>query len=110
MLGDLICVMRPRRSAPVEGWESEGPGSVCTETAVRSGCHQLDGLQLAQSAITDHMDLLAWNKTGTQLNVSAVKLLICVQLLAERVGFVPDEPAALNGLGAIATARIRQIH
>src|SRR5688572_11867576 len=29
--------------------------------------------------------------------------------VAERVGFVPDEPAPLNDLGAIATARIRQI-
>jgi hypothetical protein len=28
---------------------------------------------------------------------------------AERVGFVPAEPAPLNDLGAIATARIRQI-
>ena len=30
-------------------------------------------------------------------------------LLAERVGFVPDEAAPLNDLRAIATARIRQI-
>jgi hypothetical protein len=29
--------------------------------------------------------------------------------LAERVGFVPDEPAPLNGLGRIGTARNRQI-
>jgi len=29
--------------------------------------------------------------------------------LAERVGFVPDEPASLNGLGRIGTARNRQI-
>jgi hypothetical protein len=29
--------------------------------------------------------------------------------MAERVGFVPDEPAALNGLGRIETARNRQI-
>jgi hypothetical protein len=29
--------------------------------------------------------------------------------LAERVGFVPDEPAILNGLGQIGTARNRQI-
>jgi hypothetical protein len=29
--------------------------------------------------------------------------------LAERVGFVPDEPALLNGLGRIGTARTRQI-
>ena len=31
-------------------------------------------------------------------------------LLAERVGFVPDEPATLNDLGLIETARTRQIH
>ena len=30
--------------------------------------------------------------------------------MAERVGFVPDEPATLNDLGAIGTARNRQIH
>ena len=29
--------------------------------------------------------------------------------LAERVGFVPDEPAPLNDLGRIGTARTRQI-
>jgi hypothetical protein len=29
--------------------------------------------------------------------------------LAERVGFVPDEPAPLNGLGRLDTARTRQI-
>jgi len=40
-----------------------------------------------------------------------VKLLKRKDLeLAERVGFVPDEPATLNDLGAIGTARNRQIH
>jgi hypothetical protein len=29
--------------------------------------------------------------------------------MAERVGFVPDEPAILKGLGQIGTARNRQI-
>ena len=29
--------------------------------------------------------------------------------MAERVGFVPDEPAFLNGLGRIGTVRTRQI-
>lgn len=29
--------------------------------------------------------------------------------MAERVGFVPDEPATLNGLGRIGTTRTRQI-
>ena len=32
------------------------------------------------------------------------------QELAERVGFVPDAPATLNGLGLLGTARNRQIH
>ena len=30
--------------------------------------------------------------------------------MAERVGFVPGEPASLNGLGPIGAARNRQIH
>jgi hypothetical protein len=30
--------------------------------------------------------------------------------LAERVGFVPREPAPINGLGAIGNARTSQIH
>jgi hypothetical protein len=30
--------------------------------------------------------------------------------MAERVRFVPDEPAALNDLGLIETAGTRQIH
>lgn len=30
--------------------------------------------------------------------------------MTERVGFVPDESATLNDLGAIGTARNRQIH
>ena len=39
------------------------------------------------------------------------KLLILNKLkLAERVGFVPDEPASINSLGLIGTARNRQIH
>jgi hypothetical protein len=37
---------------------------------------------------------------------SAVTLEVC---LAERVGFVPDEPTSLNDLGRIGTARNRQI-
>lgn len=31
-------------------------------------------------------------------------------MMAERVGFVPDEPATLNDLGQIETARNHQIH
>ena len=30
-------------------------------------------------------------------------------MVAERVGFVPDEPTRLKGLGLIGTARTRQI-
>jgi hypothetical protein len=30
--------------------------------------------------------------------------------LAERVGFVPGDPTPIKHLGAIANARIRQIH
>jgi hypothetical protein len=30
--------------------------------------------------------------------------------LAERVGFVPDVPALINGLGLIGSSRNRQIH
>ena len=50
------------------------------------------------------------------LRVSSVRWLAEPKLtegerrMAERVGFVPDEPATLNGLGAIGTARNRQIH
>lgn len=42
-------------------------------------------------------------------NHNDCKLLIIKDILAERVGFVPDEPTSLNGLGRIGTARTRQI-
>jgi len=41
---------------------------------------------------------------------SKIQMVYFHLFMAERVGFVPDEPASLNNLGAIATARIRQIH
>ena len=51
--------------------------------------------------------------TGTiapQRKARFCKLLILKEItLAERVGFVPDEPASLKGLGRIGTARNRQI-
>ena len=38
-----------------------------------------------------------------------LQLALFQSVVAERVGFVPDEPAPLNGLGRIRTARNRQI-
>ena len=52
--------------------------------------------------------------TGTKLEQTEGRVCNSLQArhleLAERVGFVPDEPAPINELGAIESARTAQIH
>ena len=47
---------------------------------------------------------------GTRALTLGYKILIHKDLFGGEGGFVPDEPAILNGLGRIGTARTRHIH